>query len=150
MSRSPPAENARPAPVITATLVSGSAETSVQTRASSPCICSSAALYLSARSMVMSSTPWSRRSKRSRSYSAILMDCPSSSAHREAAADADGLAGDKGCLVRGEERDDVGDIGRLAEPPERDRPGQGLPQLRPREELPGDRLTDALAGPGHD
>jgi hypothetical protein len=45
--------------------------------------------------MVISSTPWSRRSKRSRSYSAIAMDCPSSSAHREAAADADGLAGDK-------------------------------------------------------
>src|SRR6516165_5640079 len=106
MSRSPPAENALPAPVITATLVSGSAETSAQTRASSPCICSSAALYLSGRSIVMSSTPWSRRSKRSRSYSAIFMDCPSSSAHREAAADADGPAGDEGCLVRGEERDD--------------------------------------------
>src|SRR6516165_7072421 len=133
MSRSPPAENALPAPVITATLVSGSAETSAQTRASSPCICSSAALYLSGRSIVMSSTPWSRRSKRSRSYSAIVMDCPSSSAHREAAADADGLTGDEGRLVRGEERDDIGDIGRLAEPPERDRPGQGLAQLRPRE-----------------
>src|SRR6185437_9107282 len=75
MSRSPPAENALPAPVITATLVCGSAETSAQTRASSPCICSSAALYLSGRSMVMSSTPWSRRSKRSCSYSENFTDC---------------------------------------------------------------------------
>src|SRR6266702_3705652 len=75
MSRSPPAENALPAPVITATLVSGSAETSAQTRASSPCICSSAALYLSGRSIVMSSTPWSRRSKRSCSYSENFTDC---------------------------------------------------------------------------
>src|SRR5437773_5175814 len=141
MSRSPPAENALPAPVITATLVSGSAETSAQTRASSPCICSSAALYLSGRSMVMSSTPWSRRSKRSCSYSENFTDCSlgtrrrarAGSAHREATADADGLAGDEGCLVRGEERDDVGDIARLAEPPERDRLGEGLPQLRPRE-----------------
>src|SRR6476661_6664976 len=138
MSRSPPAENARPAPVITATRVSGSAETSAQTRASSPCICSSAALYLSGRSMVMSSTPWSRRSKRSCSYSENFTDCSLlldgggiGSVHREAAADADGLAGDEGCLVRGEERDHVGDVSRLAQPPDRDRLGQGLPQIRP-------------------
>src|SRR6266567_2529253 len=123
-----PAENALPAPVITATLVCGSAETSAQTRASSPCICSSAALYLSGRSMVMSRTPWSRRSKRSCSYSENFTDCSlqregggAGSAHREAAADADGLAGDEGCLVRGKERDHVGDVGRLAQPPERDR-----------------------------
>src|SRR6478736_6536835 len=133
MSRSPPAENARPAPVITATLVTGSAETSAQTRASSPCICSSAALYLSGRSMVMSSTPWSRRSNRSCSYSENFTDCSLGSAHREAAADADGLAGDEGCLIRGEERDDVSHVDRLAESPERDRPGEGFPQLRPRE-----------------
>src|ERR1700760_4527559 len=133
MSRSPPAENALPAPVITAPLVSGSAETSAQTRASSPCICSSAALYLSGRSMVMSSTPWSRRSNRSCSYSENFTDCSLGSAHREAAADADGLAGDEGCLIRGEERDDVSHVVRLAESPERDRPGEGLPQLRPGE-----------------
>src|SRR5438094_6968872 len=133
MSRSPPAEKARPAPVITATRVCGSAETSAQTRASSPCICSSAALYLSGRSMVMSSTPWSRRSNRSCSYSENFTDCSLGSAHREAAADADGLAGDEGCLIRGEERDDVSHVVRLAEPPERDRPGEGLPQLRARE-----------------
>src|SRR6185437_10216681 len=140
MSRSPPAENALPAPVITATRVSGSAETSAQTRASSPCICSSAALYLSGRSMVMSSTPWSRRSKRSRSYSENFTDYSllleggeAGSAHRQAAADADGLAGDERCLVRGEERDDVGDVVRLAESPERDRLSEGLPQLRPGE-----------------
>src|ERR1700730_11150515 len=140
MSRSPPAENAFPAPVITATLVCGSAETSAQTRASSPCICSSAALYLSGRSMVMSSTPWSRRSKRSCSYWENFTDCSllfggdgAASAHREAAADADGLAGNKRCLVRGEERDHVGDVARLAQPPERDRLSQGLAQLRPGE-----------------
>ena len=75
MSRSPPAENAFPAPVITATLVSGSAETSAQTRASSLCICSSAALYLSGRSIVMSSTPLARRSKRSCSYSENFTVC---------------------------------------------------------------------------
>jgi hypothetical protein len=61
-----PAEGALPAPVTTATRVSGPAATSVQIRASSTCICSSAALYLSGRFMVMSSTPWSRRSKVSR------------------------------------------------------------------------------------
>ena len=50
-----------------------------------------------------------------------------------AAADADRLTGDEGRLVRGEERDDIGDVGRLAEPPERNRVGKGLTQLRPRE-----------------
>lgn len=65
MPRSPPAENAFPAPVITATRVAASADTSRQTRASSPCRTSSAALYFAGLSMVMSRTPSSRRSNRS-------------------------------------------------------------------------------------
>src|SRR5436305_8669200 len=140
MARSPPAENALPAPVTTATFVSGSAETSAQTRASSPCIGSLAAWYWAGRFMVTSSTPLSRRSKVRCSYSENFTVLPAGlrmgvggSAHREAAADADGLAGDEGGLVRGEERDDAGDVVRLAEPPERYRPGQGLAQLRSRE-----------------
>jgi hypothetical protein len=46
---------------------------------------------------------------------------------------AERLAGDKRGLVRGEERDDVGDVGRLAPTAERDRLSQGFPQLRTRE-----------------
>src|SRR3954469_21870485 len=175
MARSPPAENAFPAPVTTATRVSGSAETSAQTRAGSPCICSSVALYFSGRSIVISRTPLSRRSNRSCSYSEncivdmllqagageagtsadlasaagelrgagvpVAAECPSvgpaagifgswgmaavplgraRSAHGEAAADADGLTGDVGRLVGGEDGDGVGDVGRLSQPAERD------------------------------
>ena len=65
MARSPPAEKALPAPVITATRVSSSLETSSHTRASSPCSSSSVALYFSGRFMVMSSTPSGLRSKAS-------------------------------------------------------------------------------------
>src|ERR1700733_13822067 len=47
-------------------------------------------------------------------------DPTSASAHRQ--------AGDERCLVRRQEGDHVGDVGGLAEPPERDRLRQGLPQ----------------------
>ena len=62
MSRSPPAEKPRPAPVITAIEVSGSAATSRHTSVSSRCIRSLAALSRSGRFMVMSSTPGEGRS----------------------------------------------------------------------------------------
>src|SRR4051812_45179727 len=52
------------------------------------------------------------------------------SAHGQAAADADGLPGDVGGLVGGEEGDGVGEVGGLREPAERDGLGQRLPQLR--------------------
>jgi hypothetical protein len=69
-SRSPPAENARsPAPVITATRVAGSSETADHTRVSSQCRRALVAFIEPGRSMVISSTPSGRCSKRRNSNS---------------------------------------------------------------------------------
>jgi len=62
-SRSPPAENALPAPVTTATRVSGSASTVSQTWVSSQCRRAFVAFRTSGRLIVMRSTPFGFRSK---------------------------------------------------------------------------------------
>ena len=71
MARSPPAEKARPAPVITDTATESSPSTTDQTSESSRCSRSLAALRTSGRSMVMSRTPAAGRSNRRCSKSLV-------------------------------------------------------------------------------
>src|ERR1035437_3302747 len=69
MSRSPPAENARPAPVTTTTLVASSSATSSHTRLNSKWRRLLVALRTSGRLIVMSRMPSSLRSNRRCRYS---------------------------------------------------------------------------------
>ncbi len=76
ISRSPPAEKARPWPVITTTRVSASSSISFHTRLNSQCRRLLVALSTSGRLMVMSRIPSSRRSNSRCWYSSYFIAMP--------------------------------------------------------------------------